>query len=80
MPEIDLSEFEGKSGLELENERSAIIARCGSDYDAWNDEDLSRFCAVVTMLRRRASGPPKEVKAPAGKKAAKVKVNVEDLF
>jgi len=80
MPEIDIATFALLAPVDLESRRKAIITKAAGSHDNLTDEELHELAAITGVLRRRASGPPKEAKkAPGAKRTTKTKASVDDL-
>jgi hypothetical protein len=63
MPELDLKSYEAMSPVDLEQRRRAIIEKANGRHDNLSIDELHEFAAVLTVLRRRSSGPPKAARA-----------------
>lgn len=63
-------ELEGKSPGELDMMMREIIGKANGDFDNLSEDDLHMIAAITGSLRRKSAGPPKEKKAPKGKKAS----------
>lgn len=78
MPQVDIKTYEAMTPEALENRRAAIILKCkGTPTIDWDLDDLHEMAAIVGILRRRVSGPPKAKAPPKGKKE---KAEMEDLL
>lgn len=72
MPQIDLSVYEKIPFPELEAKRRALVEKARGQHDNLEESDLRELAAITGILRRKASGPPKEAKkasTPRAKKA-----------
>lgn len=77
MAEIDISSYEKIPPVDLERRRREIVAKARGQHDNLEIEELHELAAITTVLRRRASGPPK---APRTKAAGKPpKPSIMDL-
>lgn len=71
MPELDLKVFADMPPSDLEARRKALVLKAAGNHDNLSLEDLHELAAITGVLRRKASGPPKEVKIKTPRKAAK---------
>lgn len=71
MPEIDLKVYESIAPVDLESRRRAIVTKAAGQHDNLSIDELHELAAITGVLRRRASGPPKAVKAPRTKSNGK---------
>lgn len=78
MPELDLKTFADIPPADLESMRRGLINKAQGNHENLSLDDLHQLAAVTAVLRRRASGPPKEPKK-SGPKARPAKAAVEDL-
>jgi len=78
MPEFDLKTYADTPPADLENMRRQLVAKANGDHENLSLEDLHTLAGITAVLRRRASGPPKEPKKAAGAKRP-AKATVEDL-
>lgn len=62
MPEIDLSTYANMDANTLEFRRRALITKAAGDHDNLAIEELHELAAIMGVLRRKASGPPKTAK------------------
>lgn len=78
MPNVDITALEALQPIQLEARRAAIIEKNKTvDPIEWDLDDLNEMAAILGIIRRRVSGPPK---AKAEKKAGKKqKASIEDL-
>jgi len=77
MPEIDIEIYEKMSPVDLEQRRRAIMLKAQGQHDNLVIEELHELAGIMTVLRRRSSGPPKAAKAPRAAKPARP--TLEDL-
>jgi hypothetical protein len=77
MPEIDIEQYSKLPPNDLEQRRRALVAKAMGQHDNLMIEELHELAAITGILRRRASGPPKAVKAPRATKPPKP--TLEDL-
>lgn len=75
MPEVDITTYANLPTADLEQKRSALIAKAKGNPDNLTDDDLRELSIVTGVLRRKASGPPKAAPKPRGKQ----KVELSDL-
>lgn len=78
MPTVDISAYSAMPPSDLENMRRAIVAKANGSHDNLSIDDLHQLAAITGVLRRRASGPPKAVKAK-GERAKPAKADLGDL-
>lgn len=71
MPEIDLAQYEAIPPTDLETMRRNLVMKANGNHENLTIEDLHTLAAITGVLRRKASGPPKAVKTPGAKRAAK---------
>lgn len=71
MPDIDLAAYAAMPQADLEARRREIVAKAAGSHENLAYEDLHELAAITGVLRRKASGPPKAVKAPKATKSAK---------
>lgn len=79
MPELDLQTFANTPPADLEQMRRNLIAKASGNHENLSLDDLHMLAGITAVLRRRASGPPKEPKKAAGTRAKPSKATVEDL-
>jgi hypothetical protein len=71
LPEVDLTPYTNMAPSDLEAIRVALVKKAAGNHDNLDLEDLHTLAAVTGVLRRKASGPPKEAKKPSGPRAKK---------
>jgi len=79
VPEVDVATFAAMDPNLLEGKRRALIAKASGNHDNLDIDDLRELAAIVAVLRRRASGPPKAVKVKGASKAKKGPATADDL-
>lgn len=78
MPAVDISKYEAMDPGTLEQARASLIEKNKKiTPDEWDLDDLSAMAAIIGVMRRKVSGPPKakEAKAPR----TKAKATLDDL-
>lgn len=79
MPSVDIATYEKLTPIELETRRTAIIEQNKNvDPIDWDLDHLNEMAAILGIMRRRVSGPPK-AKAEKAKTAKKQKASLDDL-
>lgn len=76
MPELDIEQYAKMAPVDLEQLRRAIMAKADGRHDNLSLDELHVLAAVMCILRRRSSGPPK---TKAVKPAKASKPDVMDL-
>ena len=71
MPTVDLTTFADMPPVDLETRRRAIITKAAGQHENLSIDELHELAAITGVLRRKASGPPKAVRAPAAKRSTK---------
>lgn len=80
MPQVDLKQYESMNPADLEMRRRAIVQKANGSHDNLEIEELHELAAITGVLRRKASGPPKEAKKPTGTRKPKAeKATIDDL-
>lgn len=81
MPELDLKPFLDMPPADLEARRKALVLKAAGSHDNLSLDDLHELAAITGVLRRKASGPPKEAKTktPRAKAAKAGPATLEDL-
>lgn len=79
MPEIDIEQYNKLAPADLESRRRAILVKANGQHDNLSIEELHELAGITTVLRRRASGPPKAAKAKGTRTAKPAKPLIEDL-
>jgi hypothetical protein len=74
MPEIDIAVYDKIPPVDLEQRRRVIVAKAAGQHDNLSIDELHELAAITGVLRRRASGPPKAVRAPRAPRNAKATV------
>lgn len=70
MPEVDIATYATMPVVDLETMRREIILKAQGNHDNLSIEELRELAAITGVLRRKASGPPKEAKKKASTKKA----------
>lgn len=79
MPEVDITEYAKLSPSDLETMRREIVTKAQGSHDNLDIDDLHRLAAITGVLRRRASGPPKAVKAKGERATKAAPAQLDDL-
>lgn len=81
MPTVDLKVYAEMPPVELEARRVALVKKANGSHDNLTLEDLHELAAVTGVLRRKASGPPKEAKTKgtSPKRAKAQPATIDDL-
>jgi hypothetical protein len=79
VPEMDISEYAKLEPSVLESMRRAIVAKAAGSHDNLDLDDLRTLAAITGVLRRRASGPPKAVKAKSSPRTKAAPAQLDDL-
>jgi hypothetical protein len=81
MPQVDLKQYETMNPADLEMRRRAIVQKANGSHDNLEIEELHELAAITGVLRRKASGPPKEAKktSTGTRKPKAEKATIDDL-
>lgn len=81
MPSVDIAKFEAMPAADLHNRRLQLMEKNKAIPPIdWELDDLNEMAAIIGVLRRKASGPPKAKEAKAGGKKKPVKAELGDLL
>lgn len=82
MPALDTTKYAEMPAADLEARRRALVAKAAGNHDNLDLDDLHELAAITGVLRRKASGPPKEAKGtktPRAKAAKAAPAALDDL-
>lgn len=80
MPTVDIAAYEALTPADLEKKRAALLEKNRAiETIEWPLEDLNEMAAIIGVLRRRVSGPPKTKTGAGSGRPKKEKVDLNDL-